>query len=86
MRPGEQLCLITDGVTEARGPAGDMYGTERVQGLLQGLAPRALDARAVVEAVRADVESFVAGAEPADDLTVLVLRWTGARATAATGR
>jgi serine phosphatase RsbU (regulator of sigma subunit) len=77
MRAGEQLCLISDGVTEAREPSGAMYGDERVQALLQGLAPRALDARALVEAVRADVESFVAGAEPADDITVLVLRWNG---------
>ena len=31
-------------------------------------------AHALVEALRADVDAFAAGAEPADDLTVLVLR------------
>ncbi len=84
LQPGEQVCVVTDGVTEARNPAGDMYGGERVRGLLEGLAGRASDARAAVEALRADVEAFAAGAEPADDLTVLVLRWNGPGA-AATG-
>ena len=82
LRPGEQVCVVTDGVTEARNPAGDMYGGERVRALLEGLAGRASDARAAVEALRADVEAFAAGAEPADDLTVLVLRWNGPGAAA----
>ena len=34
-------------------------------------------ARDVVDALRADVEAFAAGAEPADDLTILALRWRG---------
>jgi serine phosphatase RsbU (regulator of sigma subunit) len=80
MRPGEQLCLVTDGVTEARRPAGDMYGGERVRDMLAGLARRPLQAHAIVDAMRADVDSFAAGAEPADDLTLLVLRWNGAEA------
>ena len=80
MQPGEQLCLVTDGVTEARRAMGDMYGSERVRDKLLALAQHALDARTVVDAMRADVELFAAGAEPADDLTVLVLRWNGPRA------
>ena len=39
-------------------------------------APRRT-AREVVEALRADVSAFAAGAEPADDLTILALRWNG---------
>ena len=81
MRPGERLCVVTDGVTEARRASGDLYGGERVRATLLGLAQSALDARALVDALRADVEAFAAGAEPADDLTVLVLRWNGPRAT-----
>jgi hypothetical protein len=30
----------------------------------------------------ADVQAFAAGAEPADDLTVLALRWIGPQAAA----
>jgi adenylate cyclase len=77
MRPGEQLCLVSDGVTEARNPAGELYGSERLQRLLVDVRSSGLDASAVVEALRVDVEFFAAGAEPADDLTVLVLRWNG---------
>jgi hypothetical protein len=37
----------------------------------------------VVDSICADVRSFAAGAEPADDLTVLALRWNGSRAATA---
>jgi len=77
MRPGELLCLVTDGVSEAQNPAGVLYGSGRVEGLLSGVRNTAADPRAVVDALRSDVETFAAGAEPADDLTVLVLRWNG---------
>ena len=80
IRAGEQLCVVTDGVTEARNPAGEMYGAERLRDMLARLAQLPLDARAVVASMRTEVESFVAGAEPADDLTLLVLRWNGAQA------
>jgi serine phosphatase RsbU (regulator of sigma subunit) len=81
MRPGERLCVVSDGVTEARRASGDLYGGERVRATLLRLTQSALDARALVDAVRADVESFAAGAEAVDDLTVLVLCWNGPRAT-----
>jgi hypothetical protein len=45
--------------------------------LLQRLQRDAAGAKAVVEALRADVMAFAAGAEPADDLTILTLRWNG---------
>jgi hypothetical protein len=32
-----------------------------------------------VAAIREEVEQFVAGSEPADDLAILVLRWEGPR-------
>ena len=83
MQPGEWLCVVTDGVTEAQRATGELYGGGRVEDLLRrfGDAPAAADADAVVAALRADVHAFEAGAEPADDLTVLVLRWNGPRGT-----
>ena len=36
-------------------------------------------ARALVDALCADVQAFAQGAAPADDVTVLAIRWTGAR-------
>jgi adenylate cyclase len=76
MRPGELLCVITDGVSEAQDPAGAFYGGARVEAILtrQGAAA---PARSTVDALQADVATFAAGAEPADDLTILALRWHG---------
>jgi adenylate cyclase len=75
--PGEMLCLTTDGMTEAQTAAGVLYGNQRLHELLLRLQREAAGAKAVVEALRADVTAFAAGAEPADDLTILALRWNG---------
>ena len=77
MRPGELLCVITDGVSEAQDPAGALFGGARVEAMLTRMGSGAATARSVVEALQADVGAFVAGAEPADDLTILALRWQG---------
>jgi len=70
------LCLFTDGVTEAMNAAGELYGTRRLRAAIES-ARKASSPAALVNAIRADVADYVAGAEPADDLTVLVLRWPG---------
>ena len=77
--PGDTLCLITDGITEAMGADGSMYGRERLEALLRGLDPEA-KAVLVGETIRRDVEAFTAGKEPSDDMAVLVLRYLGAGA------
>jgi adenylate cyclase len=80
MRRGDRLCLVTDGVTEAQNAACELYGRARLTSLLRGSSGRhgdALRASSVVEDIRADVETFAAGAEASDDLTILVLRWCG---------
>jgi serine phosphatase RsbU (regulator of sigma subunit) len=76
MRPGELLCVISDGVTEAQNLQGEFYGRPRLEDIIK-LRGDAATARGVVEALRIDVEAFVAGAEPADDFTILALRWRG---------
>lgn len=73
--PGEMLCMITDGITEATNGAGQLYGhprLERVLARMNGASPEEL-----VDDLRRDVLEFVAGAEPADDMSVLALRWMG---------
>jgi adenylate cyclase len=72
---GETICMITDGITEAANVAGQLYGharLERVITRMNGATPEEL-----VDSVRADVLEFVGGAEPADDMSVLALRWMG---------
>jgi serine phosphatase RsbU (regulator of sigma subunit) len=69
LSPGETLCVITDGVTEAMDRAGAFYGAARLRTVL-GTEPE-------VTAVRDDVHRFAVGAEQADDLTLLCVRWNG---------
>ncbi|MFN0161269.1 MAG: CHASE2 domain-containing protein [Burkholderiales bacterium] len=74
LQPGEALVMVTDGVTEALDPAGELYGAKRLAGVLEAPFPGGRNATALLEAVVADVGRFAAGADPADDLTLLVLR------------
>jgi sigma-B regulation protein RsbU (phosphoserine phosphatase) len=72
IEPGDTIVAYTDGITEARAPDGRFYGEDRFRGLLAGVAGRT--AIEIVETVIEDVATFRAGAEPSDDLTLLVVR------------
>jgi serine phosphatase RsbU (regulator of sigma subunit)/CHASE2 domain-containing sensor protein len=75
-QPGEWLCIVTDGATEAVNRKGQFFGAERLRGTLASL-PQEVDPAELVKRLRAEVERFADGAEPADDLTLMVLRWEG---------
>jgi serine phosphatase RsbU (regulator of sigma subunit) len=77
LRPGELLCVISDGVTEARNPAGELFGSERVRAALRSMRPGVTSAAGVVGALCAAVDAFAAGADAADDVSLLALRWLG---------
>jgi serine phosphatase RsbU (regulator of sigma subunit)/CHASE2 domain-containing sensor protein len=81
LRPGELLCLVTDGITEAMNRDGALLGHEPVLQCLAAL-PAGTTAHDALAAVRGTVARFVGGADPSDDLTALTVRWTGARASA----
>jgi serine phosphatase RsbU (regulator of sigma subunit) len=84
LQPGDTVCLITDGVTEARTVTGELFGRERLESRLTSIGAGA-GAREIATAIGDDVARFVAGAEPADDLAILVVRWEG-RPPATSGR
>ena len=77
MKPSELMCVVTDGVTEGMNRAGELYGSARVEAILPQLARPPATALDVVNGLHADVDAFAAGADPADDLTILALRWRG---------
>ncbi|HET9820784.1 MAG TPA: CHASE2 domain-containing protein [Burkholderiaceae bacterium] len=77
LRPGQTLLLMTDGVTEARDVHGALFGTARVDAWLAAAQSRDAEPRALVEHLHAAVQDFAHGTEPADDLTLLALRWHG---------
>ena len=81
LHPGDRLCMVTDGITEATNGAGELYGSARLRVALAGLGAGA-SAEDISRQVRQDVGLFVAGAEASDDLAVLVVHWTGPPAIA----
>ena len=72
LHPGDRVLLYTDGVSEAADPSGEMFGEDRLDAMLDGL-PRELSARVIVDRVLAGLTTFLAGAEPGDDITVMAL-------------
>jgi adenylate cyclase len=73
LAPGDLLMLYTDGVTEAEDRAHAFYTVQRLEAALAALP--ALSAKDAVETLRQDLRRFVAEAEPADDITMLAVRW-----------
>jgi len=80
LSPGDRLCMVTDGITEAANDAGELYGNHRLHAALASVPPGA-PASGIVHDVREDVGAFVAGAEASDDLAILVLHWKGVAAS-----
>ncbi|MGH8635271.1 MAG: CHASE2 domain-containing protein [Burkholderiales bacterium] len=74
--PGESLVLVSDGVPEAMDASGELFGRARLDRLLSTM-PAGLSAEKRVNVVNDEVRRFAAGAEMADDVTVLVVRWLG---------
>jgi serine phosphatase RsbU (regulator of sigma subunit) len=75
LRPGDLLLLYTDGVTEAEDPQGNPFGTAR---LLDWADSRAGQRPAEIkESLINTVSRFCEGSRQADDLTVLVVQYTG---------
>jgi serine phosphatase RsbU (regulator of sigma subunit)/CHASE2 domain-containing sensor protein len=85
LKPGDLLCLLTDGVIDAQDAAGQRYGLARATHVLGQASLGQCGAAALVQSLHASVMDFAAGAEPADDLTILALRWQGVPAVASLG-
>ena len=75
--PGDTLCLVTDGVTEATNLGAQLYGRPRLLATLGDPAPTAT-VDEIGETLRRDVATFTGPAEQADDIAILLIRWNGA--------
>ena len=69
LQEGDILFLYTDGVTEAVGPDGSMYGESRLEDVLVRARGTTGD---VLDSVDSDVRAFVNGVERSDDMTIVV--------------
>ena len=72
LAPSDQVVMFTDGIVEARNPAGAWFGTDRLATLI--LANRGLPSKDVVERVVLDARDFVGIGDFEDDVTLVLLR------------
>ena len=74
LQPGDCLFLYTDGVTEALDPENNLYSEERLKAFFNGpeMAGRSPEER--LRLLHGDIAAFAAGAEQADDITMLLLQ------------
>jgi phosphoserine phosphatase RsbU/P len=73
--PGDLLLLYTDGVTEAENARGEFYQAERLQETIAG--GRGRGPREVLRDVLEGVKEFAGDAPQSDDITLLLIRYTG---------
>jgi sigma-B regulation protein RsbU (phosphoserine phosphatase) len=77
LSPGDTLLLFSDGITDARDGAGESFGVERLERLLQ--QPGMTDVTQLVALIGSAVREFSRCAHPRDDQTCVALRVEAAR-------
>jgi len=73
--PGDVVVVFSDGITEAVRPDGSEFGEERLLAAIRG--GRELPPTRLLHEVLDSVREFIGDAKQSDDLTALVLRYTG---------
>lgn len=77
LQPGDCMLLFTDGITEAMDAAGEMFGDDRLAAAFSRAAASNCGARAIVDAIVGAVAAFRGSEEVTDDVTAVVVRYTG---------
>ena len=70
LEPGDILFGYTDGVIDARNPAGEPFSRDR---LMEAVLASPLSPRHLIADVKARLERFTQGEEPFDDITLLAI-------------
>lgn len=70
--PGDLLVVGTDGLNEARNEAGEMFGYQRLLGIIE--SHRGHDAQSILDALYEAVRAFAGTAAQDDDQTAVVLK------------
>jgi sigma-B regulation protein RsbU (phosphoserine phosphatase) len=71
-QPGDAIIFVSDGLLDAENAAGEMYGEDRLAGLLCSLRDR--PAQEIADAIVAAVAHFQGPQDRFDDETIIVLR------------
>jgi sigma-B regulation protein RsbU (phosphoserine phosphatase) len=75
LKKGDSMYLYTDGVNEAMDIDGNEYSYERLEDFLTSTAGQ--KTTDIVSGSLSDIEAFVGKAEQSDDITVLMVKYTG---------
>lgn len=78
LRPGDRLVLYTDGLVDVANGAGELFGRQRLHAALQ--AARREPIARLADRVYDTVKGFGGGRRPEDDLSLMVVEYTGPRA------
>ncbi|TNE47713.1 MAG: serine/threonine protein phosphatase [Bacteroidetes bacterium] len=78
----DYVLLYTDGVTEAMNLANELYSEQRLVNFIQRISVTGPDP--LTESILEEIKTFENGADQADDITLLTLRYKGARQEAQT--
>ncbi|OFV90669.1 MAG: hypothetical protein A3G76_09655 [Acidobacteria bacterium RIFCSPLOWO2_12_FULL_65_11] len=70
--PGDLFLFYSDGITEMRDAAGELFGAARLSDCVR--LNRTLEPEALVEAIRRAVFAFAASDTPSDDLTCVAIK------------
>jgi phosphoserine phosphatase RsbU/P len=75
LEPGDRLLLYTDGVTDARDNAGELFGTDRLVDLAERSAVDELPAPETLRRLAHSVMQHQGGL-PTDDATIMLVEWS----------
>ena len=72
LKEGQILLLSTDGLWEAQNPAGNMFGKAPIHRIIRQMSGAA--AGDIVAAIITELENFRKHGQPADDITLVVIK------------
>ena len=73
LEPGSLLLLYTDGVTETANDSGELFGTDRVLGVLEEAGADA-SAEEVCQSLHAALRTYRGAVGQADDVTAMAIK------------
>ncbi len=75
LEPGDKIVFFTDGVTDAKNPAGNRYGRENFSTSVEKNCLR--EEGYIVDGLLKDITQFQQDADPVDDIAIMVIEITG---------
>ena len=75
LTPGDHVIIYSDGVTEAQNRASEFFGKKRLRDIVNAHANESC--MAIHDAIQEGVAAFTEGAPQSDDITVVVLEFSG---------